>query len=137
MRKANLIQAHLEGAMLSGAYFEGADLRGTHLEGAMLHRVNLVEADLRNVFFDTATSLDDTTLSKGKDGCARLAGVHWGDVDLSVVNWKSVKVLGDEQRAHKPKTSDGEMVAIVVRGADTEALELGTVSCRLGSFYAL
>ena len=109
MRKAILIRAHLEGAMLSGADFEGADLRGAHLEGAILHRVNLMEADLRNAFFDTATSLDDIILSKGKDGCARLSGVHWGDVDLSVANWKSVKVLGDEQKAHQPKTADGEM----------------------------
>ena len=109
MCKAILIRSHLEGAILSGTNLEGADLRGAHFEGAILHRANLIGADLRRAFFNTATSLDDIILSRGKDGCARLAGVHWGDVDLSVVNWKSVKVLGDEQKAHQPKTSKGEM----------------------------
>ncbi len=109
MHKAILIRLQFEGAILSGANLEGADLRSAHFEGAILHRVNLIDADLRNAFFDTATSLDDIILNKGKSRCASLAGVHWGDVDLSVVNWKSVKVLGDEQKAHQPKTSEGEM----------------------------
>lgn len=109
MRKAILIRAHLEGAILSRAHLEGADLRAAHLEEAVLYKANLEEADLRNVFFNIATNLEGIVLSKGKDSCVHLAGVHWADVDLSVVNWSSVKVLGDEQKAHRPKTIDGEV----------------------------
>jgi len=109
MRDVILISAHLERTRLTDAYLGQADLRGTHLEGAILHRANLEEADLRKAFFDSATSLDGIILMRGRDRCASLAGVHWGDVDLSLVNWKSIKVLGDEQKAHQPKTPDGEV----------------------------
>lgn len=109
MHKAILIRAHLERSILSRAHLEGADLRGTHLEEAILYKANVEEADLRNAFFNIATNLDGIVLNKGKDGCVHLAGVHWADVDLSVVNWSSVKVLGDEQKAHRPKTIDGEI----------------------------
>ena len=109
MRDVILIRAHLEGALLSDAYLGGTDLRGTHLEGAILHRANLEGADLRNAFLDSATSLDGIILSKRRDGCASLAGVHWGDVDLSVVDWKSIKVLGDAQKAHQPKIPHGKV----------------------------
>ena len=37
----------------------------------------------------------------------RLADVRWGDVNLTVIDWEPVRRLGDEQRAHQKKDSQG------------------------------
>ncbi len=126
---ADLSEAHLERAILQGAHLEGATLRGVHLQGANLFRAHpnnaylreahleqarlrgtwlkgtylldahLDGADLRNAFFDSASSLEGITLGDEKFGFALLADAHWGDVNLSIVNWRRVKVLGDDSRA--------------------------------------
>ena len=56
-------------------------------------------ASLQEAFFDAETNLEKIRFGDEAHGFAELADVRWGDVNLAVVDWKSVKVLGDEQRA--------------------------------------
>jgi uncharacterized protein YjbI with pentapeptide repeats len=119
---ASLEGAHLEGANLVGAYLEGCNLVGAHLEGAnlvgaslkgmpapadYLKRVRqwdkdvLPPADLRGAFFDSTTMLEDAVLGEEKFGFITLANLHWGGVNLSVVDWEAVTILGDERRARQ------------------------------------
>jgi len=135
LQGANLSQAHLEGAILQGAHLDGATLRGTHLEEANLFRAYLKDAylrgahledaklrgtrmegayfpgaylqgaDMRNAFFDNASNLERITLSKEKFDCALLADVQWGSVNLSVVNWQHIRILGDEYKARQREIS--------------------------------
>lgn len=118
---ASLARAHLESASLAFAHLEGATLRYAHLEGVNLSGARLTGAqladdvwsplherlkdlpqrlpptDLRGVFFDSATVLENVVLSDARTGCAQMAGIHWGEVDLSVVDWQFIDVLGDER----------------------------------------
>jgi uncharacterized protein YjbI with pentapeptide repeats len=107
---ANLFEAHLEGARLVEAHLEGAILLGTHFEGKPLsgderERLHawmprfpqtLPAADLRGVFLNSRTNLDGIHLGDDQYGYVALADVHWGDVNLTVVDWERVKRLGDE-----------------------------------------
>jgi len=105
LEEANLFRAYLKEAYLRKAHFEKAKLRGTHLEGAYLFEARLQGADLRNAFFDSASNLERITLSEGNPGCALLADVRWESVNLSVVNWLQIKVLGDEYKARQREKS--------------------------------
>jgi uncharacterized protein YjbI with pentapeptide repeats len=117
---AHLKGAHLEGATLLGAHLEGASLEGAHLEGAnlvgaslrgkpvpadYLKRVRqwdkdiLPPANLQGAFFDTKTAMEDIILGGERFGFVSVADVHWGGVNLSVVDWDVVTILGDERRA--------------------------------------
>jgi hypothetical protein len=120
---ANLGEAHLEKANLSGAFLEGANLRGAHLEGANLNyaqldKVNLSEAHLEGaslrdaslvganlqlVFLDNTVRLDGVTLSDGKNESVSLVDVNWGNVNLSVVDWTLLEMLGEERKARQTK----------------------------------
>jgi len=118
---ANLFEAHLEGAWLGGAHLEGATLQGTHCEGKALGRDErerlrawiphfpeiLPAADLRGVFLNTRTNLGDIHAGNDQYGYITLADVHWGDVNLTVVDWTGLKRLGDEALA-RPLTVEGE-----------------------------
>jgi len=98
LEEANLFRAYLKDAYLRGAHLEQAKLRGTRMEGAYLLEAHLQGADLRNTFFDSASNLERIILSGKKFGCALLADVHWGSVNLSVVNWVQIRILGDEDK---------------------------------------
>jgi uncharacterized protein YjbI with pentapeptide repeats len=91
LEKANLQEAHLQDANLEAAHLEGAYLGSAHLEGAKLC----------SAFFDQSTNLERVILENKALGCASLADIHWGDVNVSVVDWSQVTVLGDEQRARR------------------------------------
>ena len=101
LEEANLFRAYLKEAYLRAVHLEQAKLRGTRMEGAYLPEAHLQGADLRNTFFDNASSLEGVTLSDKKLGCALLADVHWGSVNLSVVNWVQVRILGDEDKVRQ------------------------------------
>lgn len=103
LKRASMRSAHLEMANLESAHLEGASLRGAHLEGA----------DLRGAHFDNTTALDDVKLGDKEHGFARTADVRWRDVNLTVIDWSQVAVLGDEQvacerceRTHEGKEGD-------------------------------
>src|SRR3989440_6630843 len=101
LEEANLFRAYLNDGYLRGAHLEQAKLRGTRMEGAYLPEAHLQGTDLRSTFFDSASNLEGITLSDKKFGCASLADVHWGSVNLSVVNWVQVRILGDEDKVRQ------------------------------------
>jgi hypothetical protein len=72
----------------------GADLHQTHLEGANLFGANLENVDLSGAHLDHLTDLTDVKLGK-----PHLLNVRWGNANISVVDWKKVDQLGEEQEA--------------------------------------
>ena len=112
---ADLREAHLEGAHFREAHLEGALLRGAHLDGTSLHNTHVEGSDLRGAFFTSATNLLGICLSNGKFGTASLEGVRWNDVELSVVDWTQVKILGEERQARQRRGEDGEIKHVRLR----------------------
>ena len=55
------------------------------LQGAYLDRAQLQGAHLSHATLDSATVLDSVRLGDDAAGWARLADVHWGGTDLTVV----------------------------------------------------
>jgi uncharacterized protein YjbI with pentapeptide repeats len=120
-------EAHLEGADLRQASLKGADLRQAHLdhailneahlEGASLNFAHLEGADLSSAFFDSETNLEKIALNSNEDDSASVCDIHWGDVNIAVVDWKTLSILGDENRAkrYKNKTSGYEIAARAYR----------------------
>jgi uncharacterized protein YjbI with pentapeptide repeats len=118
---ANLFEAHLEGAKLVGAHLEGATLLGAHCEGRALsgeerERLRawvprfpetLPAADLRGVFLNARTHLDGIQAGDDQYGYVALGDVHWGDVNLTVVEWDRLKRLGDETLAPTLREEEG------------------------------
>lgn len=120
---ANLADAHLEGAVLRHATLSGAELFAAHLEGAKLRAATLAGKqpsadDLRRLrrwradfpetvpgaylggaFLDSATALDEALLGDDADESVSLADARWGGVNLAVVDWTRVRLLGDEAEA--------------------------------------
>lgn len=124
LRETHLERARLNGAYLSGASFrnayledihllqahlEGADFFRAHMESASLRDAYLQGADLRLVYFDHATSLDNMVLGDEKFGFVSMVDVHWSDVNLSVINWSSLKMLGNESVARHKKSRRGRI----------------------------
>ena len=102
LQKAILVGAQLQKAILSGARLQGANLNSARLQGAYLDSAQLQGADLSRAFFDNATGLEKVILGDGKEKFASLADVSWGGVNLAVVDWSPLKMLGDEYRARRP-----------------------------------
>jgi uncharacterized protein YjbI with pentapeptide repeats len=107
LERALLIFAHLEQAYLSRAHLESAILRRSHLEGTILYKAYLAGAQLRGAIFNNETNLEGIHLGDGKHGYASLADISWTGANLTVVDWASLKMLGDEHQARQPKYSDG------------------------------
>jgi hypothetical protein len=84
---------HLEGARLNGAHLEGAALGYAHLEGA----------DLSGTSFDKTAHLNGAVLTG-----ALLDQVTFDNVNLTVVDWNLVPLLGDEVTAKKAKDEEGK-----------------------------
>lgn len=118
LREVDLSNLHLERVNLSSANLEGADLREAHLEGADLTEVRLGGVstaqqtmkltNLQGVFFDAATKLDGIKLNNKNLIGPLLANVRWGDVNLSVVQWSHIKMLGDEYLAREAEDREGK-----------------------------
>jgi len=107
LENANLSGADLKGATLLAANLQQADLSRAHLEGVDLRGANLKGANLSEVFFDGTTRLGvlEDIVDEGMeiDGIY-LADGHWGDVNLAVVSWASLKTLGEELDAQRTGT---------------------------------
>src|SRR5581483_1974626 len=102
LEEARLNSARLGGAVLLEAHLEGAVLHGVHLEGAKLMNAHLEGAYLNQSFLDVETDLTNINLFNQEMGGAILADVHWGNVDLTVVdNWSTLSMLGDERLARR------------------------------------
>jgi hypothetical protein len=68
--------------------------------------IKLCSADLRLAFFSNATRLNRANLGgKSKDDGATFADVFWGGANLEVVDWASIKTLGDEQKTRQSTTT--------------------------------
>lgn len=107
LERADLSRASLTNSDLSESHLEGVSLAGAHLEGANLYKAHLEGANLQRAFFDAGTFLREVALGNENFGYVEVAGTHWGDVDLSAVDWRQMHVLGDEQNAHLEKTKSG------------------------------
>ena len=105
---ADLNFAHLENAILRGTHLEKAHLYGAHLEGAFLYTAHLEGANLEQSFFDSATHWRNL-LGTREVGVISLVDVNWSDVNVTVVNWTEVTVLGDELKAIQAKEKDGSI----------------------------
>lgn len=109
LNEAMLENAKLQGARLDRANLEGARLRGAHIEDASLKGALLGGADLRAAFFSNATNLEGACFYT-EDGSGRmtsLVDVDWAHVNLGVIDWEAVQVIGDEQQARqKPSTEN-------------------------------
>ena len=113
LERANLTSAHLQEAMLVDAHLQGASLNSAHLEGSWLANVHLEGADLSSCFFDVETKLHKVTFYSPKMSGAILADVRWGDVNLAVVDWSVLSILGDEVGADQYKAADKELEHIL------------------------
>src|SRR6202043_2066935 len=89
--------AHLEKAVLISANLEKASLKGAHFEGAILSEAS----------FDRATQLKNIVLNNEQSGAASIVDIRWGDVNLAVMIWSKMKMLGDEREARQRKDSTG------------------------------
>lgn len=130
---AELYMAHFEQADLYRAYLEGASLRKAHFEGAYLRHAYLGEfsdadgkqkhsthrrvrtpaistaADIRAAFFDDKTDIEHIFLGNTHHGTVRVADTCWNGINLSVVNWSQVALLGDEARARRTVDDAGNL----------------------------
>ena len=93
---ADLRGAHLKRSILSGASLVKANLLGAHLEGALLNGAEFSGADLRGATFDSTSRLNNAIFEN-----ARLDQVILSDTNLTVVNWETVRHLGDEIEARR------------------------------------
>ncbi len=96
LERAVLRGAHLEKADLSEAHLEKVDLSEAHLEKAILFYTHLEGAVLNGAFFDGESHLDRIKLSNDEHGTASLSDIHWGEVNVAVVDWSKISRLGDE-----------------------------------------
>ena len=62
-------------------------------------RTQLEGANLQEIFFDNTTRLVDISLGSTENGYAYLADVHWHDVNLGLIEWSSLPMLGEEYQA--------------------------------------
>ncbi|MBV9229673.1 MAG: pentapeptide repeat-containing protein, partial [Chloroflexi bacterium] len=97
-----LTHAHLQGTKLSGAHLESVDAFGAHFEGSS-------PANLRGAYFDASTKLDQATISNDKRIGIRLLDVHWGNVNLTGLDWPSVRTLYSEHLAQSKIAPDGSI----------------------------
>jgi uncharacterized protein YjbI with pentapeptide repeats len=136
---AVLSEAHLEEGYLSGTYLHEADLSGAHLEGAYLNEAHLentslYKAHLERTFLYKAhlegarlsrTPVEETRLKKAMGSGEQhigpsLADAQWGNVNLALVQWSEVDMLGDEYDARQA-ISNGQSKSSVNRLEEYEA----------------
>jgi uncharacterized protein YjbI with pentapeptide repeats len=108
LEAACLTRAHLEGADMGWAHLEGADLYRAHLEGATLFKAYLGGTSLRNAYLDIATNLSNIHFEDKNFGITLTTDIHWSDVNLAVINWKQLKVLGEEALAKQSTSWTGQ-----------------------------
>src|SRR6266852_4606667 len=110
LEKADLSEAHLEEGYLGGAYLQEADLSRAHLEGAYLNEAHLEDTSLYKAHLEGArlsrTHIKEPQLKKAVESGEQhigpsLADAQWGNVNLAVVQWSEMDMLGDEYEARQ------------------------------------
>ena len=96
--KSHLAEAQLNYSDLSGVKFRDADLKGADLRGCALFGSDEYPdgTDLAGAEFDTHTNLNQVRLSARHRSGAVLRDVRWGGTDLSVIDYRNCRRLGDE-----------------------------------------
>jgi uncharacterized protein YjbI with pentapeptide repeats len=130
LKGANLTEAQLQGAnfsmtCLQEAYLGKADLQDTNLSMARLQGADLSEANLNKARLEDIVLVyqknEDYDKLQSREGASdgfsgkknidkigpRLADVHWGDANLSVIDWPQIIMLGDEYKAQQKKDLHG------------------------------
>lgn len=102
---ANFVHAQLDNTNLGGAQLEGAHFNGAHLQNASLDGAQLIGADLSGARLVDA-DLNKAVLADSQGVGPRLVDVRWDGVNLAVVDWSQMKILGDEYRARQPEEED-------------------------------
>lgn len=103
LQEAELSYADLEEAFLNESSLEGANFKGANLERTNMRGADLAQANLSKVKLGGA-DLEKVILSKERQVGPYLGDILWGDVNLAVVKWSLVKMLGDEYEArHKQR----------------------------------
>jgi hypothetical protein len=118
---ANLSRARLEGSSLRFAHLEGADLRLAHLDGVTLRGAHLAGADLRGAYCDRVTVLTGVDFGDDQRGSVKVDNAHWGQANMSVVDWTRLGMLGDEQLARTRRMPDGKLKSRALRIEELEA----------------
>src|SRR6266699_3548764 len=138
LEKADLSEAHLEEGYLSGVYLQEADLSKAHLEGAYLGEAHLEDTTLYRAHLERTflykAHLEGARLSRTHVEVAKrkkaesgeqligpsLADAQWSNVNLAVVQWSQVDMLGDEYKARQA-TQTGERKNNMIRLEEYEA----------------
>ncbi len=96
----NLSTAHLDGAFLGFAQCNGKRMEAHELQHVRQWQENFPEilppASWRHVFFDRATNLDSVNMGDDIHGFVSVDDVNWGDMNLAMVNWEKIPMVGDE-----------------------------------------
>ncbi|EFH80954.1 pentapeptide repeat-containing protein [Ktedonobacter racemifer] len=100
LQKANLSGAHLEGAYLNEAFLEGATLYKAHLERTFLYKAHLEGVKLSGSH-GVDTQLKNVSQSGEPHIGPSLADTQWGNVNLAIVQWIQIDMLGDEYEARQ------------------------------------
>ncbi len=139
LEQALLSEAHLEEGYLSGAYLKAADLSLAHLEGAYLNEAHLEDTSLYKAHLErtflyrahlegvrlSRTHIKEARLKKAVESGEQhigpsIADAQWGNVNLAVVQWSQVDMLGDEYEARQT-TRAGKIKSSETRLEEYEA----------------
>jgi hypothetical protein len=93
---------HMEAALLVKTHFERADLFAAHLKGSHMREAHLEYIDIRRAQLEGA-ELENVSLSDEKHIGPRVVDANWSNVNLSVIKWSQVSMLGDEYQARQKK----------------------------------
>ena len=115
LKGAQFGKCNLKDTFLWAAHLEKADLNDAHLEGAVMKYAYLSGANLQGAFFDNLTLLNGSIFSDEVKGAVALADVHWEDVNIAVVNWSKISILGDEVETKKRTSRWGNIKSPIVR----------------------
>ena len=103
-----------------GSFYTATNMMA-HLEGANLTAAYLAGACLQRASFDVKTIFERAILGNEKHEFASLVDVRWRDVDLTAIDWLSVKMLGDEHEARQRKALSGKVKGGAERLAEYNA----------------
>ncbi len=108
LQEAELNEASLQNTILYSCNLEHANLEDVHLEGAFMYYSRLGGANMVGTFLNAACELDTVRLVDDQGDYPFLVDTNWGDAVLAVLDFDTLPVLGDEQKARQSHTPDGK-----------------------------
>lgn len=107
LERTLLTYAHLEGSILTYAHLQGASLDAAHLESADAFGASFdapIPANFRRAYFDSSTKLEEAKVANEQHVGISMIDINWGGVNLTGIDWSSVRTLFDEHRARNALT---------------------------------